>query len=110
MFRRAVEQRWPVGPEQRQRVVDRLMDILANNPNDKDAIQASRALIAIDASNQSDEHHNDHRLDEGRNRVLALLERARSKSDSGAIECGRIRVIDASDGNAFSEDRERGDI
>ena len=52
------EQRWPVQPIHRQAVVQRMATIVANRDSDpKDAVAASRALIAADAQNQADAHN-----------------------------------------------------
>ena len=48
---RAMRERWPVTAEARQLVVDRLVSVLEAASEDRDVVNASRALIAADGLN-----------------------------------------------------------
>lgn len=75
MIQKAMEQRWDIKPEYKSALVRRLVAIIANpNSTAREVTSASRALIAAEAQNQSDEH-SDEQIDEQRNRFLAVAER-----------------------------------
>lgn len=67
-----VKQRWPIAPEKKPRLVDRLITLahkkttVVNSKigpievdNDSNCIAAIRTLVAMESDNQSDEHHAD---------------------------------------------------
>jgi len=75
MIQKAMEQRWDIKPEYKSALVRRLVAIIANpDSTAREVTSASRALIAAEAQNQSDEH-SDEQIDEQRNRFLAVAER-----------------------------------
>lgn len=80
---RAVLGRWPIDPDKRRAIVDRLTEIVERKevtvatqtgtatvqaPADSNSIAASRVLASMDALNQSDEHADmkNERLDGGK--------------------------------------------
>lgn len=57
MIQKSFEQRWPIGADQRKVLIERLMKVVANpRSKHREAISASRAIIAAMAQNQADEH------------------------------------------------------
>ena len=75
MIQKAMEQRWDIKPEYKSALVRRLVAIIANpDSTAREVTSASRALIAAEAQNQSDEH-SEEQIDEQRNRFLAVAER-----------------------------------
>ncbi len=59
---RALRQRWPMTPEQREAVIKRLVAVM-KDPNSKPraVIAAGRALISAEQQNQNDDHFKDDR-------------------------------------------------
>ena len=55
---KALKQRWPLAPEQREQIITRLVKVV-NEGLDRDAVRAAQALISADRINQADEHHAD---------------------------------------------------
>lgn len=54
---RSAEQRWPMKPEYRAAIVNRLMRIILEPGNSqRDVVRATRALLSIEAQNQADDH------------------------------------------------------
>ena len=57
MMARAIEQRWPIKPEIREAIVRRLLRVIADpQSTPREVTAASRAILAAEAQNQSDEH------------------------------------------------------
>jgi hypothetical protein len=57
MMARALEQRWPITHEFREGIVRRLMKIVVDPTSSRrEVTAASKALLAAEAQNQSDEH------------------------------------------------------
>lgn len=57
MIQRAFESRWDIRPEYRDVLVKRLVKIIADpNSSPREVTAASKALIAAEAQNQSDQH------------------------------------------------------
>ena len=75
MMAKALEQRWPIKPEYRQAIVNRLVQIVANpKSSPREVTAASRSLLSAEAQNQQDEQHIDG-MDDSRNRILTILAR-----------------------------------
>ena len=75
MVERAAKQRWNIKEEFKDALIKQLMFVIADPASSKrEKVSASRALIAAEAQNQSDEH-SDEQIDEQRNRFLAVAER-----------------------------------
>jgi hypothetical protein len=75
MIAQAANQRWEIKPEYKNALVRRLTAIIADpNSTTREVTAASRALIAAEAQNQSDEQR-DEQIDESRNRFLDIAER-----------------------------------
>lgn len=68
MVRRALRERWPIPDHMRPKIVDRLVTIATDSPDDGDAIKASSVLRSMDADNLAAviEANKNHRLDEGK--------------------------------------------
>lgn len=57
MIARAVMQRWPIKPEYRAALVNKLMKVIADpNSSAREVTAAARALLSAESQNQSDEH------------------------------------------------------
>ena len=64
------------------------MKVIADpNSSPREVASAARAIIAAENQNISDEQHIDNRMDESRNRLLAIAERIEARGDS-------VRTID----------------
>lgn len=75
MIAQAANQRWNIKPEYKDALVRRLTSIIADpNSTTREVTAASRALIAAESQNQSDEQR-DEQIDESRNRFLGIAER-----------------------------------
>ena len=74
MIQKSLEQRWPIRPEYREALVKKLVRVIADPQSSaREVTAASRALIAAEAQNQSDECNAE--TDAGRNRFLEIAER-----------------------------------
>ena len=57
LMRKAIEQRWPIKPEYREAVVNRLVRIVADKgASNREAVAAAKGLIAAESQNQVDEN------------------------------------------------------
>ena len=57
LMARAVIQRWPIKPEYREAVIKRLIRVIADpNSSPREVTAASKAIMAAETQNQSDEH------------------------------------------------------
>ena len=57
MMAKALEQRWPISENARKAIVGRLLRIVADpNSSAREVTAASKALMAAEGQNQSDEH------------------------------------------------------
>lgn len=75
MIERAANQRWDIKPEYKDALIQQLMFVIADPASSKrEKVSASRALIAAEAQNQSDEQR-DEQIDEERNRFLDIAEK-----------------------------------
>ena len=75
LIAQAARQRWDIDDDSKSILVRRLTSILEDPASSaREVTAASRALIAAEAQNQSDEHR-DEQIDQDRNRFLAVAER-----------------------------------
>lgn len=103
MIKQAMEQRWPIDAEKRKLVVERLTKILDDPQSTaREATAAAKALMSAEAQNQTDEQHQDDRMDEGRNRILDLLGREGSGAGTVIIEQRGKGIINGGDKQAPS--------
>lgn len=70
--------------------------------DDETAIKAINQVKALEAMNQKDEQHEDDKLEQGRNRVLDLLARARATDGDKLLEPGGSGVAGVIDGQPSS--------
>ena len=68
LVKRALRERWPIPDKMRPRIVDRLVDIVDNSPDNGDAIKAASVLRSMDADNLTAaiEANKNLRMDEGK--------------------------------------------
>lgn len=68
MVARALKNRWPIPEHMRPKIVDRLVGIATDSPDDGDAIKAAGVLRTMDADNMTMEleEAKNARLDEGK--------------------------------------------
>ena len=98
-----VPQRWQVDQGRRQKALDRQVAIACGEDDDaspRDVTAAFKAILAAEAQNQNDEQHTDNRLDQGRNRILELLERGATGEARLKAKSGRKRITDGGDQQA----------
>ena len=56
-MKKAIEQRWELGVDQKIKIRDRLLKVLDNSEaGDREVISAAKALMAMESQNQKDEH------------------------------------------------------
>lgn len=71
---KAIEQRWPINPQFRKIIVNRLMRIMADpESSNREVMSAIKGLIAVESQNQKDEHIS--AIQSDRNRILEFAER-----------------------------------
>lgn len=116
---RAIQQRWPIKPEDREAIVKRLTEITKDdNASRRERISAAKALMFAEAQNQTDEqqqegttvhHEHDHvvRVDAGRSRLLAIADRCGVGGMVKRVADQRTSVIDgrvigSTTGNEFA--------
>lgn len=108
MMQKSLEQRWPIKPEYRAAMIQRLMRIVANpKSSSREVTAASKALLAAEGQNQLDEHKVIDVRVQTRNDELAgiavdlgievgLIEDAAREADCGAggIESQGVKVME----------------
>ena len=110
MMQKALEQRWPISPEYREGVIKRLMRIIADPASSpREVTAASKALMAAEQQNQSDEQHIDHRLDHERDRILSLLETGGAGADRIIVDAGGAAGIESRGAAILRQNAGRGD-
>lgn len=73
MVEQAIRQRWPIPPDVKQTLIDRLSGVIANSPDDRAVARAAGILVACESQNQKDDKTNLAHAD--RTRFLAIAER-----------------------------------
>lgn len=68
LLKRALRERWPIPEKIRPRIVERLVDIVDQSPDDGDAIKAASVLRSMDSDNLAAviEANKNERLDTGK--------------------------------------------
>ncbi len=84
MVERAIRQRWPIPPDVKQALIDRLAGVIANSPDDRAVARAAGILVACEAQNQKDEAAN-----------LAHADRARFLEVAQRLGLGSVLGITA---------------
>lgn len=85
MIQKAMEQRWDIKPEYKDALIRRLVRIIADpTSTPREVTSASRALIAAEGQNQTDDRDN-MEADESRNRFLDIAARLGIAGSSGRI-------------------------
>jgi hypothetical protein len=57
MMARALQQRWPIKPEHKQEIIDKLLRVLSDaTASPREITAAAKALMAAESQNQADEH------------------------------------------------------
>lgn len=97
----ASKKRWDISEDFRHVIVQRLRSIVEEG-DDETAIKAINQVKALEAMNQKDEQHEDDKLEQGRNRVLDLLARARATDGDKLLEPGGSGVAGVIDGQPSS--------
>lgn len=93
MIQKAMEQRWPIKPEYRSVLVQRLTRIIADpQSTPREVTAAAKGLIAAESQNQKDEHA---RIDEFNDRILALARRCGVSVD--LLGLGQAAIGDAAE-------------
>lgn len=98
MVEMAIKKRWPT-EELMPLAIDAVRRGLMSGDTRAEAT-AVRAVLAMEAMNQKDEQHADEQLDQGRNRVLDLLARARTGSSDRLAEPGGSGITGGLDGQS----------
>ena len=96
-MQQAIGQRWKLREEFKDAMVRRLMQIVANpKSTNREITSASRALIAAEAQNQTDEHEIERTesADESRNRFLEVANRLGIGTNVGRTVDGRTTDSD----------------
>ena len=55
LVRRAIKERWPIAPDDRLAILDRLVNVVKNTEDDRSAVAAARAVIAADSLSLAEE-------------------------------------------------------
>ena len=81
---RAIRQRWEMTPQKKARIVRELYRIVTGEESDaRSKIAAAKALISMEAQNQSDEQAN--ALQHDRSRFLEIAEQLGFDTSSGYV-------------------------
>jgi hypothetical protein len=102
LWKRAMQERWPIKEQYREAMIRRVMQIIADPDSTKrEVATASRVLLAAEAQNQTDQRSDD-AVDQRRNRFLDVaaglgiataverLSENRSNSDPDTIDAESV--------------------
>ena len=91
MMAKAMTQRWDMKPEYKAAIISRLVRIVADpESSPREVTAASKALIAAEAQNQTDDRNSE--TNDNRSRFLAIAERLGASivpvriADSGTVD------------------------
>ena len=95
MMSRALVQRWELSPDERRKVIDRLLWVLETSDKPREITAAAKGLMAAELQNQTDEHKI----------VDAAIQQEHNRLDAVADELGiEVGVIEAVTRKAGSGD------
>ena len=97
LLERAVTQRWPVQPAFKDAAVKQLVKVIADpESSPREKTSAARALTAMEAQNQADEHKQE---DDFASRLIAI-------ANGLGIDLSALGIVEASPARAIGDDRE----